>query len=93
MTNKPNLTPETLEAYAAEADKGSGWGVGGGILRSHASAWRAQLAADRKRLERYKELLRAMKRRDPNLDEVWMEQFATQELAALAVGEEKPNGD
>lgn len=35
------------------------------------------------KVERYRELLKAMARRDKNLDPVWMEQFAIKELADL----------
>ena len=49
------------------------------ICKERVAVLEAKLAAITKE---YQELLRAMKRRDPNLDPVWMEQFATQTLAA-----------
>ena len=39
-----------------------------------------------KMLREYTDLLKAMARRDHNLDEVWMEQYATHKLAELERG-------
>jgi hypothetical protein len=54
MTDKPDLTPETLEKRLKELPVGGPlWRMEEAMpeLYAHVDAWRAQLAADRKRLE------------------------------------------
>ena len=89
-----NLTPETLQAFAEHMRRQKEWPGYSGVetVTAHASAWEAQLAADRKRLEAARWLLDNVEQiaDDFAIDEpdlIWNQRLAAW-LADLAAGEE-----